>query len=111
MLLSVFLILAPALSFGMNSLGYDWSIPAYGAANGGYGYVYGNQPYAGSYYQFQPYSYTSNLDRISHGFRNYIYPTYYYLPSLGNLLKSGAYGALKGASAGAAIGGIIGLLG
>ncbi|VDK64754.1 unnamed protein product [Onchocerca ochengi] len=67
MLLSVFLILAPALSFGMNSLGYDWSIPAYGAANGGYG--------------------------------------------LGNLLKSGAYGALKGAGAGAAIGGIIGLLG
>ncbi|VDP12396.1 unnamed protein product [Onchocerca flexuosa] len=155
LLLIVFLILAPALSFGMNSLGYGWSIPPYGAANGGYGYAYGNQPYASSYYQPQPYSYTSNLERISHGFRNYIYPAYYYLPrfrklrsltslskiyileasveslivyfhhricwltskgdgncnNLSNLLKSGAYGALKGAGAGAAIGGIVGLLG
>ncbi|KAM3717330.1 Kinesin-like protein [Dirofilaria immitis] len=94
----------------MNLLGYGWNVPTYGATNGGYGYAYGNQPHAGSYYQPQPYSYILNPG-ISYGFQRYIYPTYSYLPNLSNLLKSGAYGALKGAGAGAAIGGIVGLLG
>ncbi|EFO28106.1 hypothetical protein LOAG_00365 [Loa loa] len=105
LLLGVFLILVPALSFG----NYGWGRYSYGASYGGYGYGYGNQPYSGSYFQPQPYDFTSNMGGFSHGFRNFLYPIYYYLPS--KLLKSGAYGALKGAGTGAAIGGIMGLIG
>uniref|UniRef100_A0A0R3RWL2 Uncharacterized protein n=1 Tax=Elaeophora elaphi TaxID=1147741 RepID=A0A0R3RWL2_9BILA len=110
-LLGILLFLIPTLNFGMN---YGWNnYPHYGYANGGYGYGgYGNQPYPGYYYpQHQPYGYTSSSGGIVKAFRNYIYPAYYYMPSLGRLLKSGAYGALKGAGAGAAIGGIVGLIG
>ncbi|VDK80682.1 unnamed protein product [Litomosoides sigmodontis] len=112
--LAIFLLLIPTLTLGMN---YGWNYP-YGCANCAYGYGqqpypgYGQQPYPNYYSNPQPHGYIPSVSSISRAFRNYIYPAYYYyMPSFGSVLKSGAYGALKGAGAGAAIGGIVGLIG
>ncbi|VDN33684.1 unnamed protein product [Gongylonema pulchrum] len=100
-LTAVILMVIPALCTAATPVQY----PLYPNV---YGY---QQHYYNQYQHYQPQSYTPYWSGIGHGFRNYIYPAYQYLPSVGGLLKSGAYGALKGAGVGAAVGGIAGLIG
>ncbi|VDM99548.1 unnamed protein product [Thelazia callipaeda] len=117
-ILAIILVATIVTNCEGNPLNYGWNPELYnqhsnhGYSYGSYGYQpagYGPAPY--SYYQPHQQHFTPSWSGFRNGFRNFIYPVYSYLPSVGNLLKSGAYGALKGAGVGAAIGGVAGLIG
>lgn len=90
LLLSVTVLLIPALCTAANPPGYGWSPYVYGGGNSYGGYqqqLYGGyqqQPYGGysnyHYSQSNSHGYTPSWSGIAYGFRNYVYPAYQYLP-------------------------------